>query len=202
GYLVTSVLWVLVGPVVMMERLSGRAALKRSSELVRRSLLTSIAAVLIMFFIPSLVAGTISAAIALSWEGIESQFGKMSNSETAPADRPLMGKSPEIQIAVEGDRGIRIINMDSDTQKRLRDSLLDSLLQLILLPVQIAMSSFTTIIIALLYIKTRQAGGESPTGLLARFDDPDQPRKRWELRVRQRLIDSGRISGKSSGNDG
>jgi len=205
GYLVTSVLWVLVGPVVMMERLSGRAALKRSSELVRRSLLTSIAAVLIMFFIPSLVAGTISAAIALSWEGIESQFGKMSNSETAPADRPTlppMGKSPEIQIAVEGDRGIRIINMDSDTQKRLRDSLLDSLLQLILLPVQIAMSSFTTIIIALLYIKTRQAGGESPTGLLARFDDPDQPRKRWELRVRQRLIDSGRISGKSSGNDG
>jgi hypothetical protein len=78
---------------------------------------------------------------------------------------------------------------------------LDSLLQLILLPVQIAMSSFTTIIIALLYLKTRQAGGEPPTSLVERFDDPDQPRKRWEERVRQRLIDSGRISGRSSGSD-
>lgn len=205
GYLITSVLWVLVGPVVMMERLSGRAALKRSSQLVRRSLMTSIAAVLIMFLVPTAVALTISAAIGLSWKGIESEVVKEPTATASSAERrpelPPLGKPPDIKISVESNRGIRLINMDADTQKRLRDSLLDSLLQLILLPVQIAMSSFTTIIIALLYLKTRQAGGESPTGLLERFDDPDQPRKRWEERVRQRLIDSGRISGKSSGSD-
>ncbi|MCV4683701.1 hypothetical protein OFB94_28880, partial [Escherichia coli] len=74
--------------------------------------------------------------------------------------------------------------MDPDTQKRLRDSLLDSLLQLILLPVQIAMSSLTTIIVSLLYLKTRQAGGEPLSGLLARFDDDGKPLKRWQERVR------------------
>lgn len=202
GFLVTSVLWVLVGPVVMMEKLSGRAALRRSSELVRRSLLTSIAAVLIMFLVPSVVAFTISAAISLSWKGIESEVAKTGAISTASSERPPnlppLSRPPDINISVEGNRGIRLITMDPDTQKRLRDSLLDSLLQLILLPVQIAISSLTTIIVSLLYLKTRQAGGEPLSGLLARFDDDGKPLKRWQERVRQRLIDSGRISGKSS----
>jgi hypothetical protein len=57
--------------------------------------------------------------------------------------------------------------------------------------------SFTAIIVALLYLKTRQAGGEPLQDLLARFEDADKPRKKWQERVRQRLIQSGRITSRS-----
>src|SRR5688572_7788214 len=43
GFLVTSVLWTLLAPVVMMENLKGMQALRRSTKLVRRSLATSVA---------------------------------------------------------------------------------------------------------------------------------------------------------------
>jgi len=62
------------------------------------------------------------------------------------------------------------------------------------LPIQIIVTSFTAIIVALLYLKTRQAGGESLQDLLAKFEETDQPRKKWQERVRQRLIQSGRLT--------
>src|SRR5690606_6260472 len=77
-------------------------------------------------------------------------------------------------------------------------ALFESLLQIILLPLQIITTSFTAIIIALLYLKTRQAGGENLKDLMEKFEETDQPRKKWQERVRQRLIQSGRLSGSRS----
>ena len=79
-------------------------------------------------------------------------------------------------------------------RSRVTDAVLESLLQVLLLPLQIIVTSFTAIIIALLYLKTRQAGGESLQDLLAQFEDTDRPRKKWQERVRQRLIQSGRLT--------
>jgi hypothetical protein len=62
---------------------------------------------------------------------------------------------------------------------------------------QIIVFSFSAIIVALLYLKTRLAGGESMNDLIERFEDEDRPRKKWQERVRQRLIQSGRIPSKS-----
>ncbi|MGD9587629.1 MAG: serine/threonine-protein kinase [Pyrinomonadaceae bacterium] len=205
GFLVTSVLWTLVGPVVMMENVKGWQAIKRSTLLVRRSLVTSIAAVFIMFIIPATVAGLTSLAVKLSARAITNE---VAISEVKP-DEPASGEPPETAVpppananGSEGDwnisfgrpRGARLTDMTSDTQKKLRDAVLEILLQLILLPMQIVMTSFTAIIVALLYLKTRQAGGESLRDLLARFEESDEPLKRWQARVRDRLIQSGRVT--------
>jgi hypothetical protein len=56
--------------------------------------------------------------------------------------------------------------------------------------------SFSAILIALLYLRTRQAGGEPMHELLAQFGETDEPLKKWQQRVRQRLIQSGRITSK------
>ncbi len=82
-------------------------------------------------------------------------------------------------------------------QSRVKHSVLESLVQLIWLPLQIFVLSFSAIIVTLLYLKTRLAGGESMNELIERFEDDDGPRKKWQERVRQRLIQSGRIPSKS-----
>jgi serine/threonine protein kinase len=66
GFLVTSVIWTLLAPVVMMENLSGKQALKRSKDLVKRSLATSIAAVALTVLIPFVGAGTISFVVNIT----------------------------------------------------------------------------------------------------------------------------------------
>jgi serine/threonine protein kinase len=202
GFLVTSVLFALVGPVVMMENLKGWAAIKRSTQLVRRSLMTSIAAVFIMFMIPAIVAGTISAAVHLSVYAVtrEAQDATVTRDGNRTDIQINTGEGErEVGVSVGSNRGVRIMNMDADTQKRLRAAISESLLQLLLLPIQIVMTSFTAIIVALLYLKTRQAGGESMKDLLTNFEESDQPRKKWQERVRQRLIQSGRVTSKPTG---
>jgi hypothetical protein len=83
-----------------------------------------------------------------------------------------------------------------DMQARAKHALLESLIQLLWLPGQILVFSFSAIIVALLYLKTRLAGGESMNDLMERFEDDERPRKKWQERVRQRLIQSGRIPSK------
>ncbi len=65
-------------------------------------------------------------------------------------------------------------------ESRLKNTLLETLLQILLLPIQIVVTSFTAIIVALLYLKTRQAGGERMEDLLFKFDENDWPRKKWQ----------------------
>lgn len=201
-FLLSSVLTTLVGPVVMMENLKGWPAIKRSAGLVRRSLVTSIAAVCIMFILPAAGAGIISSAVNLSAKAIWNEV------ENAKVTKD--GDKTEVQIETgEGERGIgfsvgtnrgaRLVNMDEGTQKRLRHAVLETLTQIFLLPLQIVMTSFTAIIVGLLYLKTRQAGGEPLKDLLANFEEADQPRKKWQERVRQRLIQSGRMTSKPTG---
>jgi hypothetical protein len=83
-----------------------------------------------------------------------------------------------------------------DMQSRVKHTALESLIQLLWLPIQIIVMSFSAIIVSLLYLKTRLAGGESMNDLIERFDDDTRPRKKWQERVRQRLIQSGRIPSK------
>lgn len=208
GFLVTSVLWTLVGPVVMMENVKGWEAIKRSTRLVRRSLVTSIAAVFIMFIIPATVAGLTSLAVNLSARAIanEVEISGTGTGESPAATQPERSDPPQANsdgdeggwnISFGRTRGARLIDMTSDTQKKLRDAILEILLQLFLLPMQIVMTSFTAIIVALLYLKTRQAGGESMKELLSHFEQSDEPMKKWQERVRDRLIQSGRVTSRS-----
>ena len=204
GFLVVSVLWTLVAPVVMMENVRGRAALRRSKQLVRRSLWTSAGAVAIMFLMPAMIAATISLVVNLGVRAIDPKTPaeKAAVVETIgdDDDSPRNSGEPNLRIRYPGqpaiERGER-----PDMRTRLRNTVSESLIQIIWMPMQILVLSFSAIIVALLYIKTRLAGGESLNDLVERFEDDGQPRKKWQERVRQRLIQSGRISGRSFSNE-
>ncbi len=201
GFLVTSVLWALVAPVVMMEGLKGRHALKRSKDLVKRSLATAAAAVLIMFIIPAVSAGAMSLMVSMTAKALRIQHSDIKRGADVIAEGQKTGPSAEsereVNFSVGRGQGIRFESTNKDMRSRLTDTILETLLQIFLLPIQIIVTSFTAIIVALLYLKTRQAGGEPLQELLARFEDTDKPRKKWQERVRQRLIQSGRITGRT-----
>ena len=205
GFFIFSVLWMLVGPVVMMENSRGMQALKRSKQLVRRSAVTAAAAFLIMFLIPAISAGALSFIVKVTDKAFTTQVSDIKatdqsdgkeTSEQAPVTQPKE-KEKSLSIDFGNNDKIKISNLDEDMGKRVKSTVLESLLQILLLPIQIVVTSFTAIIVALLYLKTKQAGGETIQDLVTKFEDSEHPRKKWQERVRQRLIQSGRITSKS-----
>lgn len=207
GFLVLSVAWTLVGPVVMMERLKGWAALKRSQMLVRRSVVTASGVVLMLFLIPAIVAGTISAVVNISARAFDPKTTQQAISMNNGGNNSSTAQSPKdekndgnFNINIGPQRTIKV-NGGADMRDQLKTTLLESLIQILWMPVQILVLSFSAIIVALLYVKTRLAGGEPMNELIERFEDDGRPMKRWQERVRQRLIQSGRVSGRSSSHD-
>ncbi|HEX8289671.1 MAG TPA: protein kinase [Pyrinomonadaceae bacterium] len=205
---VLSVLWALVAPVVMMENLRGRAAMKRSTTLVKRSLRTTTAAVLIMFFVPFFVASAMGAIASITVKAFTGDGTKVEEikSEVLKAqneNKPLVKieeTNGEKQI-VFGDKRLTVEGESSASNKsgkRLREVVLEDATTILMLPFQILIASLWSIIAALLYLKTRQAGGESMQDLLAQFEEADQPRTNWQRRVHERLEQSGKLTGSRS----
>lgn len=203
---VMSVWLMLVAPVAMMEDLGGWKAIKRSKALVSRSFVTALSAYIIMFLIPAIAAFSLQFMISTTARAYEvsrptverRQVEQPPPGEAAPAT--VTGEEKEGGFNVTFGRSSRVAARESgpkDMQTRLLNTFLETLLQILLLPIQIVVISFTSIIVALLYLKTRQAGGESLNELLANFEETDKPRKKWQERVRQRLIQSGRITSRS-----
>ena len=208
GFLLLSVWWALLAPVVMMERVRGFKALKRSKELVNRSIGTVAAAVCIMYLLPIVSAGIISYVVNISAHSVKIE---RTASETGPpppvaadprgagtADTDRAKEQPNINFQV-GKSSIVISDSDQDEKgsSRIKRTILESLLQILLLPIQIVVASFTSIIVALLYLKTRQAGGEPMRDLLANFEDDERPRKKWQEKVRHRLAQTGRATSRT-----
>jgi hypothetical protein len=196
----------LVAPVVMMENSRGWQAMKRSQKLVRRSLATSVAAFLLMFLIPAVSAGLISFVVNITAKALDQESSKvqaiaqhLSGGERADAVPPPATVDPPkdsdpVTFGIGNSQKIPLNGDEKDMRTRVKDAALETLLQILLLPLQIIVTSFTAIIVALLYLKTRQAGGESLEDLLGKFEETEHPRKKWQERVRQRLIQSGRIT--------
>lgn len=205
GFLVTSVLWTLTSSVVMMENLSGWKALKRSKKLVGRSIWTTIAAVLVMFLIPAMISGFISFFVNVTARAFDKTPEKspVVVTEGNPINEDAPGKvtveKEENNIDVNFGNGRKMtINKNRDMRTRVKETFLESVIQIFWLPMHMFVVSFTSIMLALLYLKTRQAGGESMNELLEKFEDADTPRSNWQKRVRERLIQSGRITSRAS----
>ena len=115
----------------------------------------------------------------------DAETGEAANEDKKNTINFSFGGGPRIKV---GDNE----NMAS----RLKIAIQESLIQVLWLPVQIFVFSFSAIIVALLYLKTRLAGGESMNDLIERFENEDRPRKKWQERVRQRLMQSGRLPSK------
>ncbi len=208
GFLVTSVFWTLSSSIVMMENLSGWKALKRSQKLVWRSIWTAIAAVFLMFLIPALISGFISYVVNVS----DKAFFPKPPENVAAVTQTQAVEKVEVEagkVNVQKNDGGIDINFgngrkeslkfkEQDMQTRVKKTFMESLIQIFWLPMHIFVVSFTSIILALLYLKTRQAGGESMNDLLEKFEDAESPRSNWQKRVRERLLQSGRITSRAS----
>ena len=198
SFLIVSVLWTLVAPVMMMENLKGWSALKRSQALVRRSLRTTVAAVFIMFLIPAIISGVISFVVNTTTRSIAKTDGAIQVTDTngdASNEKAAEPEKDGISFSIGNSQRVRLADPKpkDDMRTRVATTVSESLIQIFWLPMHIFVTSFTAIIVALLFLKTRLAGGESMHELLTRFEDEERPRKRWQERVRQRLIQSGRI---------
>lgn len=209
GFILASVFWALVAPVVMMENLRGWKALKRSQTLVWRRVLTAVGTVFLMFLMPAIFSGMISFVVNVTARAFDDtrkdkqEIVKIAENNTVATenisnsdDNPTNEK--DININLGNGQKIKINNKEKDMRTRVVDTILETLIQIFWLPAHIFVTSFSAIILALLYLKTRQSGGESMKELLEQFEETDEPRKKWQERVRNRLIQSGRITSGTS----
>lgn len=196
--LIAFVCWALVTPVVMMEGLSGRKAFARSYQLVRRNLRTTIGILLLSF----LLAGAVGIFSGVFSQGL---FGNYLDKSTSKAEKS--NSDLKIQIG----QGLKIEEKESAPdeetteaqkaqreQNKIKNTLRETAFAAIQIPVSTLIGSFFAVVLALLYFKTRMAGGETMADLLEQFEETDQPRKKWQERVRARLLQSGRITGRTT----
>ena len=216
--LILSVTLALVAPVVMMEKARGLAAMKRSKALVIRSLGTTAAAVALLFFVPLLIGGMTGGIVALTVKSLTDASEKIAANEkksepqaaaektsgpdavaapappAAPSETADSPKNEDVKINIGSGGKVTVKSDDSTMIRRVARVARESLTTIIMLPIQILLTSLSSIIIALLYLKTRQAGGESQRDLFEQLEETEHPRKKWQERVRNRLIQSGRIT--------
>jgi serine/threonine protein kinase len=133
----------LSAPVVMMENLKGRAALRRSKVLVSRARRTVIGIIAMQYLIPLFCSSIPTIVIASVLRGQEDQ-------------KIVIGKSTGVTSQI---------------------------LNVFLAPL---IATFT----ALLYLKTRAAGGESLNEAFIQLQEEEQPSRKWELRIRERMHSS------------
>jgi len=206
GFLVASVIWSLFASVVIMENLSGWQALKRSYKLVKRSVWTTIAAMSLMFLVPAIISGSIFFVVSVTAKALmlkdkqaaaaeQTKDGAKTpqNADTAENVEKSAEDKNDIKFDIDGRGRFNITEEGKDMRTRVIETILGSLIQIFWLPMHIFVASFTSIILALLYLKTRQAGGESMQDLLEQFEE-ERPKSKWQQRVQDRLIQSGRIT--------
>ncbi|MBX7055412.1 MAG: serine/threonine protein kinase [Pyrinomonadaceae bacterium] len=208
GFLYGYVVCMLIAPVAMMENLGVRDVFRRSRQLTSRSFTTSLGAAVMMFLLPMVLAGSLSFVVNVTARAFDPKLkAPIEVTQTDPAgseNRPTINSVPpaaadrDVNIRLGGKPIVEIDKDEKDMRSRVKHAVLESLIQIFLLPLQIFALSFSAIIVALLYLKTRLAGGESMADLLERFEDDDRPRKKWQERVRARLIQSGRIPSRPS----
>jgi serine/threonine protein kinase len=137
--------FVLVASVLMMEDYRGRAALKRSRALYKRSRRTVITAIVVQTIVPA-VLGLTSSGLLLA-----------------------------VVVALHHGQ----LNGTRD--------IFNILQKLVTLPITMVLTSFTAVVTALLYWKTRLAGGETLRQAFIQFVEEETPASNWQQRMRTRL---------------
>ncbi len=193
--------FMLIAPSIMMEGLTGKAAFRRSAELVKRSYRTVLATALLIYFIPGFLAITMTLAVTGMLKNFEPTVDS-ANTGSQNVEQPANKENSGVNFSLnKGNVEIKTgDDQNSDEKsmgKKLSTSLREGIFEILWSPIAIFISSFTSVITALIYFKTRQAGGESMQDLLREFEDTDKPQSRWQIRIHERLAQSGRISSRS-----
>ena len=146
----------------------------------------------IMFLIPAVLAGTISFVVNVSAKAFDPQpkdrDSEAVSSRSAEGIRPAP-VDPKRKRSLSGIGALAEAAQPLQTARKWICGLGQTNRSRVAypdlwLPMQIFVLSFSAIIVALLYFKTRLAGGESMNELIERFEDDGRPRKKWQERVR------------------
>lgn len=194
--------FMLIAPSIMMENVSGKAAFRRSAELVKRSYRTVIATVILVYLVPSIFAFSIGiglGAIAASFD--KEAPTNVSTVENQEKNVNISFNQSGVKIEETNPNQPPLTDEEKRTKrmrKEFKETILGGIYEIIWIPITLLFTSFTSVITGMLYFKTRLAGGESMNDLLEQFEETDKPRKKWQERVRNRLIQSGRITSGTS----
>ena len=139
----------LVTPVLMMEDVRGRAALRRARSLARRSRRTVALIIFLQFVLPLLVSAAVGFIVASA----------------------MKAYNPE----------------------GLKANLFSVAFQILSMPINVTLGAFSSILTALLYLKMRQAGGETLTDAVEQFDAGELPTTKWQLRMREKTRVTTRV---------
>lgn len=215
--------FMLISPTIMMEGITGKAAIKRSMELTKRSFRTVFAAACLTFFLSVGLGMVIGSFISLANTSYESvvNLGDLkeeikvmkregvkpqTEEEIKKSDEAESKKSDSVEVIIQNrqiNADKKSVNKNSKEMNKLEKKLkkfnviTSTVSQILLFLLLIFLGSFSSVLTALLYFKTRQAGGESMQELLGKLDNPNETQTKWQERVRQRLIQSGKITGTS-----
>jgi hypothetical protein len=188
----------------MMENLRGRQAARRSATLIRRSVRTAIAAFSLSFFAPLILSAVlmifVSALIKSNDVFIVQRSENGFNIRLRGNSRFSIGKN--FEEAPNEPAPQPAAPPETDEEKRFKrsfnEAVFEAIFQTLWFPILILLSSLTSVITGLLYLKSRQSGGESLTELLTEFEENDRTQKRWQLRLKEKLVQSGRHASRST----
>ncbi len=192
--------YMMVAPAIMMEGLSGRAAFRRSVQLYKRATWTMFNVALLYLVIPVILAFVVGFSIGSIIQNINraNQITEMKRTGVTAID-PSKKESINVNIGPNGIVNEQIKTETPDgtvSSKNMRDSfsvaLQEGLFEILWTPIVFFFTSFTTVLTALIYFKLRQAGGESLYSLYNTIQDESVVQSKWEKRVHERLIQSGR----------
>jgi hypothetical protein len=188
--------FMLITPSIMMEGLSGKKAFRRSAELVKRAYRTVLATAILVYIVP----GALAFIIGISTGAVVKSF--FPNETNVVGINNNSGKNFGITITPDNEKhdkaerkAIRAERVMSD---KIKESISGMVFGIFWVPLNILITSFTSVVTALLYFKTRLAGGESMNDLLEQFEESDRPKSNWQKRVGERLIQSGRVTSRST----
>ncbi|MET0752614.1 MAG: hypothetical protein ABWZ66_04550, partial [Pyrinomonadaceae bacterium] len=196
-----SAIFMLVTPSIMMEDLRGRKALRRSINLQKRSPRTVFAASFVVYLIPVVMSFIIAFSISAIVKAVITEINEPDKPAASKNEQPgfkvNFGSTEDEKVTTGDDKNASKEQADEESKKKLKGlapAISQEIIEILLLPVIILITSFTSVVTALLYFKTRQAGGETLQDLLEEFEETESPRSRWQERVRERLVQSGRVT--------
>jgi serine/threonine protein kinase len=91
------------------------------------------------------------------------------------------------------------VGMAFNPGRKINARLFNFLFQLAFMPINLLLGSFSSIVTALLYWKTRLAGGETLKEAFLEFQEEEMPDRNWQKRMRERLHLTTRLNRIESG---
>jgi serine/threonine protein kinase len=188
--IVMSIRYTLYAPVVLIEGLEKKAALKRARQLASRSWRTVIIVSILQILIPMTVTTLVGR---IKFGSSEPPLGiTKSQSPTIPS-QPL-GTEANKTASPTPNAGPTVKVSRPSREPGVRAQIWQQVLGLL----NIFIVPLISIVPALLYLKMRQLGGEPLSEAIQQMDDAQTSRSQWQQRMRTRLSLPTPLSGKTT----